>query len=638
MQETLSAADNAASLIDQHIAKSQLRFLTCGSVDDGKSTLIGRLLYDAQVLTIDQIERLHLESRKAAPLGDRMDFSILLDGLSAEREQGITIDVAYRFFSTQRRSFIVADCPGHEQYTRNMVTGASNCELAILLVDARKGILQQTRRHALIAIKLGIRKLVLAVNKMDMVDWSQQRFDAIVSEFQQFTANQSSISITPIPVSGLLGENITQRGANMAWYRGPALLEHLESVSLDYRSYENGSLRIVVQGSLNNKLDAETQHSRWITGFVASGVATEGAMVRILPSGRTTRLAAITIPYDGKNGVASGKAITFALEHETDCGRGDLVCAQDDAPQMADSFIVDLVWMGEEPLVAGQRFWLKIGANQVPVTVSSVLHRLDINSGEQLNENGLDLNALGQVVIEANRPIVFETYANNRTLGGLILIDRQTNATVAAGMIVQATNLASENLHWQFGELDANARAALKGQTPLVVWLSGLSGAGKSTIANLVEKQLYTLGHHTYLLEGDNLRYGLNRDLGFSSVDRTENIRRAGEVAHLMADSGLIVIAAFISPFASDRKSIRAMMPEGSFIEVHVDVSLDEAERRDPKGLYKKARSGMLKGFTGIDSPYEQAEHPEIYIDTQKLSAAAAADVIVAKIRAMQKK
>jgi bifunctional enzyme CysN/CysC len=567
-----------------------------------------------------------------------MDFSILLDGLSAEREQGITIDVAYRFFSTQRRSFIVADCPGHEQYTRNMVTGASNCELAILLVDARKGILQQTRRHALIAIKLGIRKLVLAVNKMDMVDWSQQRFDAIVSEFQQFTANQSSISITPIPVSGLLGENITQRGANMAWYRGPALLEHLESVSLDYRSYENGSLRIVVQGSLNNKLDAETQHSRWITGFVASGVATEGAMVRILPSGRTTRLAAITIPYDGKNGVASGKAITFALEHETDCGRGDLVCAQDDAPQMADSFIVDLVWMGEEPLVAGQRFWLKIGANQVPVTVSSVLHRLDINSGEQLNENGLDLNALGQVVIEANRPIVFETYANNRTLGGLILIDRQTNATVAAGMIVQATNLASENLHWQFGELDANARAALKGQTPLVVWLSGLSGAGKSTIANLVEKQLYTLGHHTYLLEGDNLRYGLNRDLGFSSVDRTENIRRAGEVAHLMADSGLIVIAAFISPFASDRKSIRAMMPEGSFIEVHVDVSLDEAERRDPKGLYKKARSGMLKGFTGIDSPYEQAEHPEIYIDTQKLSAAAAADVIVAKIRAMQKK
>lgn len=636
MEKPLKGAHEKSLLIDQHSLKSQLRFLTCGSVDDGKSTLIGRLLFDAKVLTHDQLESLRANSGGFASNPAKLDFSLLLDGLSAEREQGITIDVAYRFFTTVRRSFIVADCPGHEQYTRNMVTGASNCELAILLVDATKGILPQTRRHSLIASKLGIRNIVLAVNKMDLANWDQERFDSIVNDFDQFSVGLGFTEVTAIPLSGLLGANVVDRSQRMPWYQGPCLLEYLETVpSVDHETMDT-PLRIIVQGSVINSLGRGDTYHRAITGFVAAGTATIGAAVRIMPSGRTTSISEILMPSDADNGVQVGRAITFTLAQETDCGRGSLVCAQSSAPQMADAFVADLVWMSEDPLLIGQRFWLKIGANTTVATVIAINHRLDINTGKLCQAESLELNGLGEVVIETTKPFAFEAYANNKALGGFVLVDRLSHATVAAGMIDRSTNIASENLHWQFTEIDAEARADLKGQFPLVVWLTGLSGAGKSTIANLAEKRLFELGYHTYLLEGDNLRYGLNRDLAFSPEDRRENIRRAGEVARLMTDAGLIVIAAFISPFLADRAAIRQMMPTGRFLEVHVHVSLEEAERRDPKGLYRKARSGKLKGFTGIDSPYEPAVAPEMYIDTQALSAAEAADQIVAEILALQ--
>jgi bifunctional enzyme CysN/CysC len=598
---------------------SLLRFITCGSVDDGKSTLIGRLLHDCRLVASDHLEALEADSRRHGRQGPEIDYSLLLDGLSSEREQGITIDVAYRYFSTPRRSFIVADTPGHEQYTRNMVTGASTADLALLLVDARKGILTQTRRHLHLAKLLGISSAVLVVNKMDLVDYDRTRFEAIAAAFRDLALGFEGTAA--IPLSALKGDNLVAASDNMPWNAGPTLLDYLETVPA-VRTDER-PFRMPVQWVSRSAPDF-----RGFAGLIASGTIAPGHHVRVLPGGEVAAVDRIVTMDGDLQRAASGRSVTLTLGRELDCGRGSIITSADDPPEVADQFEATIIWMDEEPLLPGRTYLMKIGALTAAATVTELKHQLDVETSEPLPARTLELNAIGLANISLDRPIPFEPYKISRELGGFILIDRISNATAGAGMIHFALRRAN-NVHWQHLEVDRNAHASLKHQRPKIVWFTGLSGAGKSTIANLVEKKLHHLGRHTFLLDGDNLRHGLNRDLGFSDAHRVENIRRAGEVARLMADAGLIVLCAFISPFRAERRMVRELMAEGEFLEVFVDVSLAEAERRDPKGLYRKARAGEIPNFTGIGSQYEQPENADIHIDTAVMSPEEAADLIV---------
>lgn len=616
-------ADDIDAYLRQHRDKSLLRFITCGSVDDGKSTLIGRLLYDSKTIFDDQLAALESDSKRVGTQGANIDFALLVDGLAAEREQGITIDVAYRFFSTARRKFIVADTPGHEQYTRNMVTGASTADLAVILIDARKGVLTQTRRHSYLAHLLGIRNVVLAVNKMDLIGYDQARYDAIVADYRAFAKQIGIAAFTPLPISGFIGDNITTRSAKTPWYAGPTLIEHLEAVPVDADAAQARGFRLPVQWVNRPNLDF-----RGFAGLIASGSIRPGDAVRVLPSGRTSTVARIVTSDGDLAEAVAGQSVTLTLADEVDCSRGDVIAAASDPPQVADQFETTLVWMGDEPLLPGRPHWLKLATQTVSATVQPPKYAVNVNTMEHVAAKSLELNAIGVATIATDRPIVFEPYAENKTFGGFILIDKLTNATVAAGLINFALR-RSQNVHRQALDVDRGAHARLKNQRPAVLWLTGLSGAGKSTIANLVEKQLLRMNRHTFLLDGDNVRHGLNKDLGFTDADRVENIRRVGEVARLMTDAGLIVITAFISPFRAERQLVRDMMLPGEFVEVHVDTPLADAEARDTKGLYKKARAGQLKNFTGIDSPYEAPEAPELRIDTTAMRADAAAAAIV---------
>ncbi len=620
--DALIAEDIDAYLVS-HQHKTMLRFITCGSVDDGKSTLIGRLLYDSKMIFEDQLTALESDSRRLGTQGQEIDFALLVDGLAAEREQGITIDVAYRFFNTEKRKFIVADCPGHEQYTRNMVTGASTADLAVILIDARKGVLAQTRRHSYLVHLLGIRHLVLAVNKMDLVDYSQDVFDAIVAEYSRFARTIGIEHFTALPISGFKGDNITVRSPKTPWYKGPVLVEHLESVAVDTSADRAGPLRMPVQWVNRPNLDF-----RGFAGLIASGSVRPGDAVRVLPSGKTSTVARIVTLDGDRDEAVAGQSVTLTLADEIDCSRGDVIAAADAPPEAADQFEATLVWLDDEALHVGRSYWLKLGTQTVSATVQQPKYAVNVNTLEHLAAKTLDLNAIGVAEVTTDKPLVFEPYARSRTLGGFILIDKLTNRTVGAGMIHFSLRRA-QNVHWQALDVSRDQHARIKNQKPAVLWFTGLSGAGKSTIANLVEKKLHRMNRHTFLLDGDNVRHGLNKDLGFTEADRIENIRRVGEVAKLMADAGLIVLTAFISPFRAEREMVRAMLPEGEFVEVFIDTPLAEAEARDVKGLYKKARSGALKNFTGIDSPYEAPDNPEIRIDTTAMTPEAAASLIV---------
>jgi bifunctional enzyme CysN/CysC len=623
--DDLIASDIEAYLtVHQH--KSLLRFITCGSVDDGKSTLIGRLLYDSKMIFEDQLAALESDSKRMGTQGADIDFALLVDGLAAEREQGITIDVAYRFFATEKRKFIVADCPGHEQYTRNMVTGASTADLAVILVDARKGVLVQTRRHSYLVHLLGIRNIVLAVNKMDLIDYDQATYDAIVAEYAAFARSIGINDFTAMPISGFKGDNITERSVHMPYYAGQPLIAHLETVALDNDADQAKPLRMPVQWVNRPNLDF-----RGFSGQIATGILRPGDSIRVLPSGKTSTISKI-VTFDGElNEAVAGQSVTLCFADEIDCSRGDVIAAADNPPEVSDQFESTIVWMADEALVPGRAYYLKLGAQTVSATVQSPKFTINVNNMEHMAAKTLELNAIGVAEILTDKPIVFEPYANNHVLGGYILIDKITNATVAAGMLHFSLRRA-QNVHWQATDIGREAHAALKNQKPKILWFTGLSGSGKSTIANEVEKTLNLLNRHTFLLDGDNFRHGLNKDLGFTETDRIENIRRVGEVAKLMADAGLIVLTAFISPFRAERDMVRAMMPEGEFIEIFVDTPLEVAEARDVKGLYKKARAGQLKNFTGIDSPYEPPENPDICVNTVEMSPAEAAEHIVRQL------
>ncbi len=609
MNDVESQGVQVAAYLEQHETKDLLRFITCGSVDDGKSTLIGRLLHDTRLLFDDQLAALAADSRRHGTQGDEIDYALLVDGLAAEREQGITIDVAYRFFTTEKRKFIVADCPGHEQYTRNMATGASTADLAVVLVDARKGLLTQTRRHSYIVSLFGIRNVVLAVNKMDMVDYDQATFESIVSAYGQLAAKLGITTVQAIPLSALRGDNVLLRSPATAWYGGPTLLEALESADVSTAAPDLG-FRLPVQWVCR-----PDQDFRGFAGTVATGSIAPGDGVVALPSGRRSQVERI-VTADGDLALAgAGQAIVLTLADELDVSRGDVIASAARPPQVSDHFAVHLLWLGEQPLLPGRFYWLKIGACTVSASVTEIKHKVDVNTQEQLAAKHLDLNEVAYCNVHMDRPIPFERYADSRQLGAFILIDRQTNATVAAGTLDFALRRAG-NIHWQHVDVDQQARARIKGQQPRCLWFTGLSGSGKSTIANLVEKRLLAMGQHTYLLDGDNIRHGLNKDLGFTDEDRVENIRRVAEVAKLMVDAGLIVLVSFISPFRAERRMARGLFREGQFLEVFVDTPLEVAEQRDIKGLYAKARAGLIQNFTGIDSPYERPEHAELTLDT----------------------
>jgi bifunctional enzyme CysN/CysC len=623
-QSDLIATDIDAYLYEQE-HKDLLRFITCGSVDDGKSTLIGRMLYESKMIFSDQLRALEVDSRKSGTQGDELDFALLVDGLAAEREQGITIDVAYRFFSTSRRKFIVADTPGHEQYTRNMVTGASTADLAVILADARTGILTQTRRHSYLVSLLGIRQVVLAVNKLDLVGYDRATFERIEAEYRDLGEKVGLGDITCIPISALRGDNLTEPSAATPWYKGPPLMEHLETVLVDHGGAD-GAFRLPVQWVNRPDLDF-----RGFAGTVVGGSVRTGDVVRVLPSGQTSTIARI-VTFDGdRDRAVTDESVTVTLTDEIDVSRGDLLVAAADAPAVADQFEAHLVWMSEERMVPGRPYLLKCGTRTVPATVSEPEFAVDINTLQPTPATTLGLNDIGVCTVSVDRPIPFDAYAANRDTGGFILIDRISNATVAAGMIDRAVR-RSTNVHWQSLEVGQDAHVALKGHRPGVVWLTGLSGSGKSTIANLLERRLHAGGVHTYLLDGDNIRHGLNRDLGFSEADRRENIRRVAEVARLMVNAGLVVVVAFISPFRAERALARSRVEAGEFFEVYVDAPLEVAEQRDPKGLYRKARAGELPDFTGIDSPYEVPEDPELRIDTTVLGPAEAVETIVERL------
>jgi bifunctional enzyme CysN/CysC len=624
-QSTADAAAAVAAYLEQHEHKQLLRFITCGSVDDGKSTLIGRLLHDTKLLLDDQLAALEADSRRHGTQNGQIDFALLVDGLQAEREQGITIDVAYRFFSTDQRKFIVADCPGHEQYTRNMATGASTADLAIVLVDARKGLLTQTRRHSYIVSLLGIRHVVLAVNKMDLVDHDPAVFARIADDYRALAAQLGIPDVTAIPLSALNGDNMLSRSERMPWYAGPTLLEHLETVDISHARRDLG-LRLPVQWVCR-----PDQNFRGFAGTVVSGTARVGEEIVALPSGRRSKIARIVTGDGDLPSATTGQAVTLTLEDEIDISRGDVIAAASSPAQVADQFAAHLLWMGEHALLPGRPYWLKIGARTVGASVTEIKHRVDVNTQDHLAAKHLELNEVGYCNLHLDQPVAFESYADSRELGAFILIDRQTNGTVAAGTLDFALRRAA-NIHWQHLEVDKTARARSLGQSPRCVWFTGLSGSGKSTVANLVEKRLVALGLHTYILDGDNVRHGLNKDLGFSEEDRVENIRRVAEVSKLMVDAGLIVLVSFISPFRAERQMARELFEGDEFIEVFVDTPLDVAEGRDVKGLYAKARAGKIPNFTGIDSPYEAPVSPELRLDTVAHASEDLAEAVVRRI------
>jgi bifunctional enzyme CysN/CysC len=619
-------AEDIDAYLDTHQHKSLLRFITCGSVDDGKSTLIGRLLYDSKMIFEDQLEALTADSKRVGTQGQEIDFALLVDGLAAEREQGITIDVAYRFFSTEKRKFIVADCPGHEQYTRNMVTGASTADLAVILIDARKGVLVQTRRHSYLAKLIGIKNIVLAVNKMDLIDYDQALYDAIVSDYSVFAKSIGIEQFVPMPISGFKGDNITASSPNTPWFTGKPLIEHLETVALDLTTDQSKPLRMPVQWVNRPNLDF-----RGFSGLIATGSVKPGDAIRVLPSGKTSTVSkVVTLDGDLDEAVA-GQSVTICLADEIDCSRGDVIAIADNPPEVSNQFEATIVWLDDDPLHVGRSYWLKLCTQMVSATIQEPKYTVNVNSMEHMAAKTLELNAIGVAELATDKPIVFEPYAENHTLGGFILIDKISNRTVGAGMLHFSLRRA-QNVHWQATDVSREAHAALKNQKAKVLWFTGLSGSGKSTIANEVEKSLALMNRHTFLLDGDNVRHGLNKDLGFTEADRIENIRRVGEVAKLMADAGLIVLTAFISPFRAERDMVRKMLPEGEFIEIFVDTPLPVAEARDVKGLYKKARSGALKNFTGIDSPYEAPDTPEIRVNTVEMTPAEAAEYIIRQI------
>ena len=606
--------------------KSFMRFLTCGSVDDGKSTLIGRLLYDTKLIFDDQLKSLEKDSRKHGTTGQDVDLALLLDGLEAEREQGITIDVAYRFFATDKRKFIVADTPGHEQYTRNMATGASTADLAIILVDARKGVLTQTRRHAYICSLLRIRHIVLAINKIDLVDYSQDIFDSIDEEFRDFADKLDYASLVSIPLSARFGHNVTENSPLLPWYKGPALLPHLEAIDVT-SDREAGPFRMPVQWVNRPNLDF-----RGFAGTVASGRVSPGDSLTVAGSGRSSRVTRI-VTQDGDLAQAhAGNAVTITLADEIDISRGDVLVAPDDRPEVTDQFAAHVLWMAEEELLPGRQYLIKVGSKLVPATVTELKHKVDVNNLERLAAKTLQLNEVGFCNLSTSVPIPFDRYRDNRETGSFIVIDRFTNGTVGAGMIEFGLRRAT-NVHWQALDINKAVRSEQKGQKPVILWFTGLSGSGKSTIANIVEKKLALSGRHTYLLDGDNIRHGLNRDLGFTDADRVENIRRVAETARLFVDAGLIVLVSFISPFRSERRVARELVEPGEFLEVYVDTPLEVCMARDPKGLYKRAQAGEIRNFTGLDSPYEAPEAAEIHVNTVDLTPEAAADLIIEHLK-----
>jgi bifunctional enzyme CysN/CysC len=624
------AAPSAPTELEAWLAaqarKDLLRFITCGSVDDGKSTLIGRLLYESQLLLQDQLEALESDSRRLGTQGEQLDFALLVDGLSAEREQGITIDVAYRFFASERRKFIVADTPGHEQYTRNMVTGASSADLAIILVDARKGVLTQTRRHSYLASLLGIRRIVLAVNKMDLVGYGHGAFQDIDRSYREFAGRIGLKDIVAIPVSALRGDNVLESSGNMPWYSGPSLMQHLDTVPIRSEVAAQ-AFRMPVQW-----VNRRNQDFRGFAGLIVSGSVRAGDTVRVLPTGANSRVGRIVTAEGDLPQAVAGQSVTLTLQDELDVSRGDLLVSAAAPAMVADKIEATIVWMHEEPMLPGRPYLLKCGTRTVSAAAAPLKYKVNVNTLEELAARQLELNEIGVVNLNLDQPLAFDPYAVNRDTGGFILIDRINNNTVGAGML-QAALQPSENVHWQALDVDRANRSVLKNQKACVLWFTGLSGAGKSTVANLVEKKLFGMGRHTYLLDGDNVRHGLNRDLGFTDADRVENIRRVAEVARLMTDAGLIVLVSFISPFRSERQLARSLLGPGEFFEIFIDTALAVAEARDPKGLYRKARAGKIRNFTGIDSPYEPPETPEIRIDTARVSAEQAAEQIISQLR-----
>jgi bifunctional enzyme CysN/CysC len=625
-----AAFDLTATDIDAYLAahekKSMLQFLTCGSVDDGKSTLIGRLLYDAKLVFEDQLTALETDSKRVGTQGDDLDLALLVDGLIAEREQGITIDVAYRFFATDRRKFVVADTPGHEQYTRNMVTGASTADLAVILVDARKGVLAQTRRHSYIVSLLGIRHVVLAVNKLDLVGFSQAVFESIDDEYRRFAADIGLTNVVSIPLSALRGDNIMARSPETPWYDGPTLIGHLETVEID-QDVADRPFRMPVQW-----VNRPNPDFRGFSGQIVGGTVRPGARLRVLPSGRQSEATRLVTADGDLDRAVAGQSVTVVLADQIDISRGDVLAAADDPPAVADQFEATIIWMSEQEMLPGRSYLLKLGTAVVGAALGSPKYTVNVNTLEHTAAKTLGFNEIGVCNLNLDRRVPFDPYAENRDMGGFILIDRLTNETVGAGLLRFALR-RSDNVHWQAIEVHKEAHAAMKGQRPCVVWFTGLSGAGKSTIANAVERKLHAEGRHTYLLDGDNVRHGLNKDLGFTDADRVENIRRVTEVAGLMVDAGLIVLVSFISPFVAERQAARQRLEAGEFVEVFVDASLAVAEQRDEKGLYARARRGELVNFTGIDSPYEAPEHPEIHLDTTQLAVEEAADRVIDYLR-----
>jgi bifunctional enzyme CysN/CysC len=615
--------DDIEARIRAHNSRTLLRFVMCGSVDDGKSTLIGRLLYESGSLLLDQIAALEADSRAAGTQGEELDFALLLDGLAAERAQGITIDVAYRHFSTDKRHFIVADAPGHEQYTRNMITGASTADCAVILVDGRKGLLRQTRRHSHVVSLLGIRDVVLAVNKMDLVGYSEERFNEIAEEYRGFGAQLGLERVVCIPVSALRGDNVLATSDEMPWYQGPTLMQYLDTLEVDQARMQQASFRMPVQWVNRPDLDF-----RGYSGTIASGTIRPGDEVIVAPSGRRTRIERIVTHAGEQEFSVAGESVTLTLTDELDITRGDLIAHSHEPPGVADQFEATIVWMGDDPMLRGRSYLLHIGGKTVPATIAPLKHKLNIDTMAPMAATKLELNEIGVVEVELSQPIAFDPYLENRDTGGFILIDRITNNTVGAGLIHFALR-RSQNLRWQVLSVDKHERSVQLHQRPTVLWLTGLSGAGKSTLANLIEVELHRRGHLTYLLDGDNVRHGLNADLGFTPSDRAENIRRVAEVAHLMVDAGLLVIVSFISPFRAEREMARSLFEPGEFVEIHVDAPLEVAEGRDPKGLYKKARRGELSNFTGIDSPYEPPEEPELRVDTTTAPPADSARQII---------
>jgi bifunctional enzyme CysN/CysC len=611
--------------LQEQAAKTTLRFLTCGSVDDGKSTLIGRLLFDSKLIFEDQLAALEADSRRVGTQGQDIDFALLVDGLAAEREQGITIDVAYRYFATDRRKFVVADTPGHEQYTRNMATGASNAELAVILVDARKGILTQTRRHSYIAHLFGIRDMVLAVNKMDLVDYDADLYHSIVADYRRFAEQLGELRVVGVPMSALRGDNVSTRSERMDWYRGPTLLEHLETVQVD-RDLAVKPFRMPVQWVNRPDLDF-----RGFSGTVVSGIVRPGDAVTVSPSGlRSTVARVVTLDGDLEEALP-GQAVTLVLGDQIDISRGDVIAAAKAPPQTSDQLAVHLLWMNEAPMYPGRQYYLKSGARTVPCVVTELKHTVNVNTLETQPAKSLGLNEVGVANISLSQRLTFEPFAEDGEMGTFILIDRQTNGTVGAGLFDFSLRRA-DNIHWQALTVNKERRAAIKHQRPAVIWMTGLSGSGKSTIANLLESRLHDLNRHTYILDGDNVRHGLNRDLGFTAADRVENIRRVGETARLMADAGLITIVSFISPFRSERRMVRDLLDDGEFVEVFVDTPLEICEQRDPKGLYRRARAGEIANFTGIDSEYQAPEAPEIHIRTTEVNPEQAVELLLSRL------